>query len=116
MRKLIGVLCLLIATSSLALAQDQRKDPAAKKALTAEEKKELSEKRMAPEERMAYCKAKTRDMKGDERKNFMECLEGKSATKKPAQQEKVAACNKEADTKGLKGDDRRKFMRSCVGG
>jgi hypothetical protein len=44
---------------------------------------------MAQEERMAYCEAKTRDMKGDERKSFMECLEGKSATKKPAQQEKT---------------------------
>jgi hypothetical protein len=83
MRKLIGLLCLLIATSSLALAQEQRKDTSDKKAPAADAKKQPSEKRMAQQERMEYCKVRARDMKGDEREAFMlRCLK-ESAPKNP---------------------------------
>ncbi|MCX8113574.1 MAG: PsiF family protein [Burkholderiaceae bacterium] len=36
--------------------------------------------------------------------------------KKPrtAQQEKMAACNKQASEKNLKGDERKKFMSECL--
>ena len=30
------------------------------------------------------------------------------------QQEKMAACNKDAGTKSLKGDERKKFMSDCM--
>lgn len=30
------------------------------------------------------------------------------------QQEKMAACNKDAGTKNLKGDERKKFMSECL--
>jgi hypothetical protein len=30
------------------------------------------------------------------------------------QQEKMAACNKDAGAKNLKGDERKKFMSSCL--
>jgi hypothetical protein len=32
------------------------------------------------------------------------------------QQERMAACNKQADGKKLKGDERKKFMSSCLKG
>ena len=35
--------------------------------------------------------------------------------KKPtAQQERMAACNKQASAKGMKGDERQKFMSGCL--
>ena len=47
MRKLIGVSGLLVATSSLAPAQEQRKDTSDKKAPAADAKKQPGEKGMA---------------------------------------------------------------------
>ncbi|MFZ5540126.1 MAG: PsiF family protein [Pseudomonadota bacterium] len=38
-----------------------------------------------------------------------------SAAKK-TQQEKMAACNKQAGEKSLKGDERKKFMSECLRG
>jgi psiF repeat len=32
------------------------------------------------------------------------------------QQEKMAACNKEASAKAMKDDDRKKFMSACLNG
>ena len=32
------------------------------------------------------------------------------------QQDRMAACNKEAGSKGMKGDDRKKFMSGCLKG
>ncbi|MCL2657097.1 MAG: PsiF family protein [Betaproteobacteria bacterium] len=37
-----------------------------------------------------------------------------SAHAMTAQQEKMAACNKEAGDKQLKGDERKQFMRDCL--
>jgi hypothetical protein len=62
--------------------------------------------------------AKTKDLKGDERKAFMkDCLSAKSAAAeggKTAQQNKMKTCNADAKTKDLKGDDRKKFMSECL--
>jgi hypothetical protein len=78
--------------------------------------------------KMVTCNKEATGKKGDERKAFMkECLSKKpaapAATEKPAepapaekpasaQQNKMAACNKEAD--GKKGDERKKFMSECL--
>lgn len=66
--------------------------------------------------------AKTKALKGDERKAFMkECLSAKSeapAVEAPAakktQQEKMKSCNADAKTKVLKGPERKAFMKDCL--
>jgi len=62
--------------------------------------------------------AKTKELKGDERKKFMsECLSAKAAPAedgKTAQQSKMKTCNADAKTKELKGDERKKFMKECL--
>jgi hypothetical protein len=66
--------------------------------------------------------AKTKALKGAERKTFMrECLSAKptagdagAATIGTTQQNKMKVCNAEARTKALKGDDRKSFMKSCL--
>lgn len=73
----------------------------------------------AQQEKMKTCnaEAKTKALKGDERKAFMkECLSAKSdAAPAPAkQQDKMKTCNAEAKTKGLSGDARKQFMSSCL--
>ena len=81
----------------------------------------------AQQEKMKNCnaEAKTKDLKGDERKAFMkECLSAKSeaapapaaADKKTTQQEKMKACNADPKAKELKGADRKKFMSECLKG
>ncbi len=81
--------------------------------------------------KMTTCNAdaKTKGLKGDERKAFMKsCLseKGASATSGSAaaapsatlnaQQEKMKSCNADAKTKGLKGTERKAFMKSCLSG
>ena len=64
--------------------------------------------------KMGTCNAdaKTKALKGHERKAFMkECLSAK-ADAKSTQQEKMKTCN--ADAKGMKGDERKKFMSECL--
>jgi Ni/Co efflux regulator RcnB len=74
MRKIIAVLCVLFATSPLALAQDKTKQPSAKQ--------------KAQQERMKDCNAKAKDKKGDERKKFMSvCLKGGSGAPSAKQRE-----------------------------
>lgn len=83
------------------------------------------------QEKMTTCNAdaKTKGLKGDERKAFMKsCLSEKGATASSggaaaapsttlnAQQEKMKSCNADAKTKGLKGADRKAFMKSCLSG
>ena len=110
MKKLIAAICLTLATSPLAFAQDKSA------------KKEPSDKQKAQQERMKGCndKAGAKDMKGDERKKFMSsCLKGEEpgpSAKQKVQQDKMAACNKQAGDKAMKGDDRKKFMSSCLKG
>lgn len=73
------------------------------------------------QDKMASCStdAKTKGLKGDDRKTFMKtCLS--NTTSAPAatnsQQEKMKTCNADAKSKGLKGDDRKKFMSDCLKG
>ncbi len=77
------------------------------------------------QEKMKNCNAvaKRRNLKGDERKEFMKtCLSagpGEAAVgTKPASspQEKMKACNKLAKAKNLKGADRESFMKDCLSG
>lgn len=75
----------------------------------------------AQQDKMKTCNAdaKTKALKGDERKAFMkDCLSAsKPEEKKGAtQQDKMKSCNAEAKTKALKGDDRKKFMSDCLKG
>jgi hypothetical protein len=63
--------------------------------------------------KMATCnaEAKTKELKGDERKAFMkECLSNKPAT----QTDKMKTCNADAKAKDLKGDERKAFMSECL--
>ncbi|NBT93280.1 MAG: phosphate-starvation-inducible protein PsiF [Betaproteobacteria bacterium] len=73
--------------------------------------------------KMGACnaQAKTKELKGDERKKFMsECLSAKPAAAASApqegstQQNKMKTCNADAKTKDLKGDERKKFMSECL--
>lgn len=75
----------------------------------------------AQQEKMKACNAdaKTKDLKGDERKAFMkDCLSADAAagdgSKLTAQQEKMKSCNADAKTKALKGDERKAFMKDCL--
>jgi hypothetical protein len=79
------------------------------------------------QEKMKSCNAdaKTKALKGAERKKFMsECLSDKGAAAAPAaeekkltpQQEKMKTCNADAKTKALKGAERKKFMSDCLKG
>ena len=73
--------------------------------------------------KMGACnaQAKTKELKGDERKKFMsECLSAKPAAAASApqegstQQNKMKTCNADAKTKDFKGDERKKFMSECL--
>ncbi len=75
----------------------------------------------AQQNKMKTCNAdaKTKDLKGDERKKFMsECLSAKPAAAAAdagtSQQSKMKTCNADAKTKDLKGDERKKFMSECL--
>jgi len=73
------------------------------------------------QEKMKACNAdaKSKALKGDERKAFMKsCLSDQPAApaKTNSQQEKMKSCNKEASEKGLKGADRKSFMSTCLKG
>lgn len=72
------------------------------------------------QQRMKDCnaEAKTKELKGPERKDFMKaCLGGKQAAAKDAraaQQDKMKSCNAEAKTQALKGPERKTFMSDCL--
>jgi ribosomal protein S3AE len=75
----------------------------------------------AQQSKMKTCNAdaKTKDLKGDERKAFMKsCLSNKPAAPegeaKTAQQSKMKTCNVEAKTKDLKGEERKQHMKECL--
>ncbi|SDO87383.1 psiF repeat-containing protein [Rhodoferax sp. OV413] len=84
-----------------------------------------ADKEKTPQQmKMTTCNAdaKTKALKGDDRKKFMsECLSAKTeapaaADGKTAQQTKMTTCNADAKTKALKGDERKKFMSDCLKG
>ena len=63
--------------------------------------------------------ARSKDLKGEERKQFMKgCLGQKKpaakSEKATAQQQKMKACNKEAGEKQLKVPERKKFKSECL--
>ena len=73
--------------------------------------------------KMGTCNAdaKTKELKGDERKKFMsECLSAKPAASASepgsgtSQQNKMKTCNADAKTKELKGEERKTFMSECL--
>jgi len=74
--------------------------------------------------KMGTCnaEAKTKELKGDERKKFMsECLSAKAPSPAASaseagtpQQNKMKTCNADAKAKDLKGDERKKFMSDCL--
>ena len=71
------------------------------------------------QEKMKSCNAdaKSKALKGDERKAFMKtCLSDQPAApaKTNSQQEKMKSCNTEANGKSLKGDERKSFMSTCL--
>lgn len=84
------------------------------------------------QQKMVDCNAtaKSKELKGDERKVFMkECLSGDKAEKaekaapaadkapsekQAAQTEKMKSCNADAKEKTLKGDERKAFMKTCL--
>jgi hypothetical protein len=74
----------------------------------------------AQQSKMTTCNAdaKTKELKGDERKAFMkQCLSAKAevaADAKTAQQNKMKTCNADAKTQALKGDARKAFMKDCL--
>ncbi len=73
----------------------------------------------AQQSKMGTCNtdAKTKALKGDERKAFMkDCLSASpTAAAAPAtQQGKMKTCNVDAKTKALKGDERKAFMKECL--
>jgi psiF repeat len=88
MKKLIAVICFMLATSPLALAQDKGKVDATKAAPAAE-----TSTKAAPKP----AKAKK-----------------EPTEKQKAQQEKMKSCSKEASAKKLKGDERKTFMSGCM--
>jgi hypothetical protein len=107
MRKLAVAVCLLLACSPLAFAQD-KKDAPPKKEPTAAQKKQ--------QERMKECneQAGAKKMEAEARKKFVsECLKGE---KMSPQQERMKSCNKQASDKKMKGDERKKFMSECLKG
>lgn len=85
------------------------------------------------QQKMKDCnaEAKTKALKGQERKDFMKtCLSGKAqdagagasdkapaaAKKTSAQKDKMKACNAEAKDKALQGQERKDFMKTCLSG
>jgi uncharacterized membrane protein len=73
----------------------------------------------AQQDKMKTCNAdaKTKELKGDERKAFMkDCLSAKPEVEATgnSQQNKMKTCNADAKTKALKGDERKAFMKSCL--
>jgi hypothetical protein len=102
MKKILLILCLSLAVTSVTLAKEE-KSPTPQ------------------QQKMATCNkdASAKGLKGDARKQFMsECLSHKDADKGKKkltpQQQKMADCNKQAGANKLKGDERKKFMSQCL--
>ena len=71
----------------------------------------------AEQQKMKDCNrtASDRQMKGDERREFMsQCLRKDGGNELTAQQERMKTCNRQAGDKDLKGDQRRDYMSDCL--
>jgi hypothetical protein len=105
MRKLVLAVCLAVASTPFAVAQEKKE---AKKEATAAQKKQQARMRDCNEQ------AGAKKLEGDERKSFMsQCLKGPQMT---AQQARMKDCNKRASDKKMKGDERKEFMSACLKG
>ena len=62
--------------------------------------------------------ADKRNLKGDDRKNFLHDCISKTTDVKPlsemSQKEKLDVCKNLADKKNLKGEERRTFLKDCM--
>jgi hypothetical protein len=82
MKELITMLCLVLATSSFAFAQEQgegRAENAVKAEKRVKTRKPPTEKQLAHQQRMRDCSRKAADqkLKGNDRRQFMKtCLKG----------------------------------------
>jgi hypothetical protein len=115
----------LVLATAIGVTSAFAADPAPAKSLTPQQ------------QRMKDCNAQATGKTGDERKTFMStCLKGgnsataaaaapaASAAAAPAavpakpmtQQQKMKACNVDANSKHLKGDERKSFMSTCLKG
>ncbi len=70
-------------------------------------------------EKMKTCnaEARTKELKGDARREFMsQCLSVSPEEKqaRTAEREKAKGCGNEARSKGLKGEAKRSFMTQCL--
>ncbi len=80
------------------------------------------------QKKMAACSTQSKGMKGEAHKQFMsDCLKGKTTSastatapalpnSKMSQQDKMKACNADANGKKLKGSERKSFMSTCLKG
>jgi len=115
-RSTMLALALSLAAVAAAPAFAASSSTAAKKPMTAQQQK------------MATCSTQSKGMKGDAHKQFMsDCLKGKTTTAststapalpngKMSQQDKMKACNADANGKKLKGSERKSFMSTCLKG
>jgi hypothetical protein len=105
-----AAVCLMLAASHLAFAQDKAKADE-KKAAPAATAPKAEEKKAAP-----AATAPKADEKKAAKTAKKEQTKKEPTAKQKAQQEKMKACSKEAGTKNLKGDERKKFMSTCMKG
>jgi psiF repeat len=101
MKAMTALFVLSLAASSLYAAEESKKSP--------------SPAQQAQQDKMKVCNADAgeKQLKGDERKQFMSnCLSTKAAP--VTQQEKMKICNTDAGQKQLKGDERKQFMSTCL--
>jgi psiF repeat-containing protein len=98
LKKLIAVVCFMLATSPLALAQEKGKAEATKAAPPAEK----SDKAKAEATKAAPAPEKSAKAKKE------------PSEKQKAQQDKMKSCSKEASDKKMKGDERKSFMSTCM--
>lgn len=115
MKRLIAVLCFMLAATPFAYAQDKK--DMEKKAPMAMEKAPAKEapKGMADQKKSDVAKDKAA-MEPPKAKTDMPAkgeVKKAPSDKQKARQAKKA-CNKEAKDKKLKGDERKQFVKDCI--
>jgi hypothetical protein len=70
----------------------------------------------AQQEKMTTCNAdaRTKNLSGGARKDFMKSCLSSSKKELTPQQQKMSDCSKDAASKSLKGDARKEFMSTCL--
>jgi hypothetical protein len=93
MKQQIAAVCLMLAASPFAIAQDMPKDTG---------------KKAAEQSAQGQEKAK------GEGKSAKPATKKEPTEKQKAQQEKMKACSKEATDNKMKADERKAFMKDCM--